>query len=248
MYTHLAVVLLLAVLIDTAAATGPPMDLTLPAVPMGSYYPDPDGILDSVVYDLCFMSCPMGMCTCFVVGSFRTTWHAQMLTSLQPDQLQRNAAFPLGSLYMDPGWSLPQYTHTDFVDPQENPHTLYPSALIGSSEHTDSILGGQQGHVHAAHNESQTESQTESQPESLPPNTIVSPATTNEQRKEMMRELEKDATRVEPSTVQSYVEDIYTPGDRLRQRSSKRQRPQSNGFPCGSEGCSKIFSRACDVK
>jgi len=58
MYTLLVVLLLLALLFDTAAATSPTMDPTLSAAPIEGFYPDPEGILD-----FCFC---LNICSCLV--------------------------------------------------------------------------------------------------------------------------------------------------------------------------------------
>lgn len=59
MYTLLVVILLFALLFDTAAATSPVIDPTLSAPPMESFYPDPEGILTAIC-DLCAF--PLNIC------------------------------------------------------------------------------------------------------------------------------------------------------------------------------------------
>ena len=57
MYTLLLVAVLLALLFDTAAATSPLMDPTMPAMPALTepFYPDPDGML-AAICELCGIS------------------------------------------------------------------------------------------------------------------------------------------------------------------------------------------------
>lgn len=55
MYTLLLVALLLTILLQPAAAASPIMDSTLPVVPMESFYPDPDNILEAIC-DICGIS------------------------------------------------------------------------------------------------------------------------------------------------------------------------------------------------
>lgn len=71
---------------------------------------------------------------------------------------------------------------------------------------------------------------------------------------EIVRQLNDNATTVQPTTVQMHVEDTYTPGDRLqaaraRRRPSHRRQPLiEGGFPCTYQGCGKTFNRSCDLK
>lgn len=80
MYTPLVVVVLLALFFDTAAASSPVMDPTMPAMspPFGSLYPDPDGMLVNLC-ELCAM--PIGACMHIVVSTFRSLRRVLPLTT-----------------------------------------------------------------------------------------------------------------------------------------------------------------------
>jgi hypothetical protein len=55
-------------------------------------------------------------------------------------------------------------------------------------------------------------------------------------------------TTVQSTTVQAHVESIYTPGDRQRRPSPKRQALRKGGYACNIIGCNKAFDRACELK
>ncbi|KAF1998718.1 hypothetical protein P154DRAFT_243169 [Amniculicola lignicola CBS 123094] len=68
-----------------------------------------------------------------------------------------------------------------------------------------------------------------------------------------LHQFNENATTVQPSTVQEFVEDIYTPGDRLLSGDAgrgphRRQAPRPGGFPCDAVNCAKKFNRSCDLK
>ncbi|KAF1948253.1 hypothetical protein CC80DRAFT_328033 [Byssothecium circinans] len=92
------------------------------------------------------------------------------------------------------------------------------------------------------------------EPELPPPIPYFAEADTHPLYNTNVQYLNENATTVQPSTVQYFVEDTYTPGDRLqavsrsRRPSHRRQAPRPGGFPCPFEGCGKTFDRACDVK
>ncbi|KAF2029750.1 hypothetical protein EK21DRAFT_112621 [Setomelanomma holmii] len=65
-----------------------------------------------------------------------------------------------------------------------------------------------------------------------------------------------NGTTVQPATVQAHIEDIYTPGDRQRRKTSiigvrtspsRRQAPRPGGYACDHEGCERRFDRACEL-
>ncbi|KAF1976142.1 hypothetical protein BU23DRAFT_565845 [Bimuria novae-zelandiae CBS 107.79] len=191
MYTLLVVALLLALFFDTAAATSPVMDPTMPAMPALTepFYPDPEGML-AAICELCGISVDMCM-------------HAQVQRHYQ---IQHQPTFTPDMFYEHPDW--PSNDTLAVHDPAPEPVQIpfYPF-----DEHARRLL--------------------------LDAN---------------VRQLEDNATTVQPSTVQMHVEDTYTPGDRLastpRRPGHKRQAPRPRGFPCAFEGCGKTFDRSCDLK
>lgn len=193
MYTLLVVAVLLALLFDTAAASSPVMDPTMPAympAPFGSLYPDPDGMLSNLC-DICVM--PMDAC----------------LHTLASYQVQHPQPSTVEPFYDNTEWS-------------NDPYAV--SAPL-----------------------------TESVPVDMPFSYPYAEESRQSLVNENVRRLEENATTVNPNTVQRFVEDTYTPGDRLAETTSrrpghKRQPPRPRGFPCVYEGCGRIFDRSCDRK
>ncbi|KAF5845515.1 hypothetical protein GGP41_003057 [Bipolaris sorokiniana] len=71
---------------------------------------------------------------------------------------------------------------------------------------------------------------------------------------EYIQRIDANETTVQPITVQAYIDDIYTPGDRSSprqtksgKRSSRRQPPREGGFVCNEPGCTEVFNRQCDL-
>ncbi|EDU45580.1 Zinc-finger double domain containing protein [Pyrenophora tritici-repentis] len=71
---------------------------------------------------------------------------------------------------------------------------------------------------------------------------------------ESIQSMEANETKVQSTTIQTHIEDTYTPGDRLSARPSKprraaqrRQAPRDGGFACKADGCDKVFNRQCDL-
>ncbi|KAF2824184.1 hypothetical protein CC86DRAFT_51464 [Ophiobolus disseminans] len=62
-----------------------------------------------------------------------------------------------------------------------------------------------------------------------------------------VQNINANETTVQPATVQAYIEDIYTPGDRTGSAPHRRQAPRAAGYPCKHEGCGKTFDRACEL-
>jgi hypothetical protein len=71
---------------------------------------------------------------------------------------------------------------------------------------------------------------------------------------ENIRYVNANETTIQPTTMQTHVEETYTPGDRLASRNSSRkasrsrQTPRPRGYPCAFEGCEKAFDRNCELK
>jgi hypothetical protein len=74
-----------------------------------------------------------------------------------------------------------------------------------------------------------------------------------------VRHINANETTIQPETVQAYIEDIYTPGDRVKGRRVRsrsrsdgarptRQAPRTRGYPCIVAGCEETFNRACELK
>jgi len=72
---------------------------------------------------------------------------------------------------------------------------------------------------------------------------------------EHIQSMDANETTVQPTTIQTHIEDTYTPGDRLparrprsRKAAQRRQAPRDGGFTCNADGCDKVFNRQCDLK
>ncbi|KAF2180662.1 hypothetical protein K469DRAFT_277114 [Zopfia rhizophila CBS 207.26] len=70
-------------------------------------------------------------------------------------------------------------------------------------------------------------------------------------RDDYVRQLNENATTIQPSTIQIHIEGTYTPGDRISpppsRRAQRREAPRPGGYPCQYNGCRKAFDRRCDL-
>ena len=61
-----------------------------------------------------------------------------------------------------------------------------------------------------------------------------------------------DATMLQTSTIQAYVDGTYLPGCRQQASPARphgtRHVPRRGGFTCTVEGCNKAFDRNCELK
>ena len=67
-----------------------------------------------------------------------------------------------------------------------------------------------------------------------------------------VQQLDANATTVQSSTMQEWVDGPYNPGDRRSPPATsmhqRRNAPRQDGFPCDIPDCLKVYSRHCDLK
>ncbi|RMZ73357.1 Glis family zinc finger 1 [Pyrenophora seminiperda CCB06] len=71
---------------------------------------------------------------------------------------------------------------------------------------------------------------------------------------EHIQSMDANETTVQPTTIQTHIEETYTVGDRLparrprsRKAAQRRQAPRDGGFSCNADDCDKVFNRQCDL-